>query len=154
MTPDQEIAFSRASLLLRVWLGGNMLIVHGIPKAMNAQSFVNRVDSWMPRFPHIDWVGMLGGGALDGLAHKLPQVPSLGWAAILAETVGSVCLVFGFATRWSATFLFVTMLVAGLGAHSGDSWKEREFVFTYAVMALSLIFMGGGLYSYDDRRLS
>ena len=154
MTPDQEIAFSRASLLLRVWLGGNMLIVHGIPKAMNAQSFVDRVDSWMPRFPHIDWVGMLGGGAMDGLAHKLPQVPSLGWAAILAETVGSVCLVFGFATRWSATFLCVTMLVAGLGAHSGDSWKEREFVFTYAVMALSLIFMGGGLYSYDGRRLS
>lgn len=152
--PDQEIALSRASLLLRVWLGANMLLVHGIPKAMNAEAFVNKVDSWMPRFPTINWVGMLGGGPLDGLAHKLPQVPSLGWAAILAETVGSVCLIFGFATRWAAASLFITMLVAGLGAHAGDSWKEREFVFTYCVMALSLMFLGGGQFSYDGRRLS
>lgn len=151
---DQEIAQSRASLVLRVWLGGNMLLVHGIPKAMQAQSFVAKVDGWMPRFPHVDWVGMLGGGPFDGLAHKLPQVPSLGWAAILAETVGAVCLIFGFATRWAATSLLITMLVAAFGAHAGDGWKERELALTYAAMALAILYVGPGLYSYDGRRLS
>ena len=151
---DQEIGQSRASLVLRVWLGANLLLVHGIPKAMNAQSFVSKVDGWMPRFPHIDWVGLMGGGAFDGLAHKLPQVPNLGWAAILSETVGAVCLLFGFSTRWSALSLLITMLVAAFGAHAGDSWGERELALSYAAMALAVIYLGPGLYSYDGRKLA
>lgn len=64
----------------------------------------------------IDWFG----NKEYGLGLPFPFL--LAWAATLAEIVGAVCLLFGFAVRWICIPLLITMAVAAGAAHWDNGW--------------------------------
>jgi len=52
----------------------------------------------------------------------LPAPYLLAWSAALIEVLGAVFLLFGFAVRWMALPLMVTMVVAAVTAHWHNGW--------------------------------
>ncbi len=118
-------------LLLRVWLGLTMVLVHGRFKIAN------------PSVP------------LGFFESKLGIPPALGWGAIIAETVFAVLLVIGFATRWAAGFLAVTMAVAFFVAHKHvleqGNPNTGELSFIYLAGFLAILIAGPGRYSVDAK---
>lgn len=52
----------------------------------------------------------------------LPAPYLLAWSAALVEALGAVFLLFGFAVRWVALPLMVTMVVAAVTAHWHNGW--------------------------------
>src|SRR6185369_15904598 len=79
-------------LVLRLWFGLSMLLIHGMGKMQNF------------------------GGTLDMFQKSgIPTV--FGVAAILSESVCSALVVLGLATRWAALFLVITMATAFARAH-------------------------------------
>ena len=74
-------------------------------------------------------------------------------AAIIAESVCAVLLVIGFATRWSAAFLSVTMAVAFVQAHhmvlKGPG--SGELAFLYLGGFLAILIAGAGRWSVDNK---
>jgi len=52
----------------------------------------------------------------------LPAPALLAHLAAYTETIGALLLLFGFATRWAALPLMVTMLVAAFTVHWGHGW--------------------------------
>lgn len=53
----------------------------------------------------------------------LPAPWLLAFLATASEAFGAVCLLFGFATRWMAIPLMVTMVVAATTVHWGNGWQ-------------------------------
>lgn len=117
-----------AALLLRLWLGLNLALAHGLPKLSDTQAFLS--SETLQSFP-------------------LPVLS--GWFAMLAEGLGGALLALGLFTRPAAAAVAATMLGAGLVAHAGDPWVAREFALTYAVVALYFLVLGGGVLSADER---
>ena len=70
--------------------------------------------------------------------------------AVLAEFVGSIFLIFGFATRFAAIPLLFTMLVAALIVHTNDAFAFKELPFLYATIYLVIAITGAGKYSVDS----
>lgn len=118
-------------LVLRVWLGLSMLLIHGKGKLMNSEATLGFFQS------------QLG----------IPNY--LGWGAILAETLFSLLLVLGFATRWSAGFLAVTMTVAFTMKHQlileQGNPNSGELAFIYLAGFVTLLIAGAGRYSVDAK---
>ncbi len=59
----------------------------------------------------------------------IPAPEIMAWVAGLAELIGGVCLVAGFAVRWAAIPLMFTMIVAATTAHWENGWHvlpEKE----------------------------
>jgi putative oxidoreductase len=114
-------------LVLRVGVGGFMLVAHG-------------------------WGKLAGFG---GLAGTFPDPIGLGSTvslvlAIFAEVLCALLIVVGLGTRFAAVPLLVTMLVAALVVHADDPWSKKEFALLYAIPFLTLIFTGGGGYALDS----
>ncbi len=112
-------------LLLRLTFG-LMMAVHGFGK-------VSDLIAGKTAFPD-----PLGIGA----------APSLALAAF-SEFLCALAVVVGFKTRWAAVPVAVTMLVAALVFHGGDSWESKELALLYASAFLTLVFTGGGRHSVD-----
>src|SRR5678816_704428 len=85
-----------ALLLLRVWLGISILLIHGLGK-------LQKFDATLSMFHD-----------------KLSIATPFAVAAIVSETLCAILLVVGFATRWAALFLAVTMAVAFVKVHGGN----------------------------------
>ncbi len=117
-----------ALLVLRVFTGLSMAAAHGWPKAASPASF-------------LDSVAEMG----------FPLAEGLGWAAIVAELVGGICLALGLGTRLSAFLIAVTMLVAAFVHHAGDPFGRREKALLYAAIALFFMVKGGGKLSIDAK---
>jgi putative oxidoreductase len=119
-----------ALLLLRVWLGLSMLVLHGWPKA---QLFGDGARN----FP--DPLG-IGGQASHALA-------------VFGEAVCSVLLVLGMLTRFSAMAGIVTMGVAFFmqkkGALSGVA--SGELAYVYLACYVVVFVAGPGRFSLDQR---
>lgn len=119
---------SLALLLLRLWLGGSMLALHGWTKL---QKLING-DFGFSDPIHI--------GAAPTLV-----------IAVICEVLGSVFLIAGFLTRLSALLLASTMAVAWGVAHnmklSGPG--NGELAFIYLGGYLALLFAGAGKYSVE-----
>lgn len=119
-----------ALLLLRVWLGLSMVLLHGWGK----------LDR------------LLDGNTKFRSVFGLPEAVSLGLAAG-AEVFGALFVVVGLATRWSALWLSVTMAMAFIvghgGALKGPGNGEMPFVFLAGFLAIFLA--GPGQYSIDSR---
>jgi uncharacterized membrane protein YphA (DoxX/SURF4 family) len=45
--------------------------------------------------------------------------------------------------------ILATMLVAGLGRHANDPFKDKEKAFLYAAIALACLGLGGGRLALD-----
>ncbi|MEI9864094.1 MAG: DoxX family protein [Limisphaerales bacterium] len=99
-----------ALLVLRVWIGLEMLIVHGIDKVSNFSGMA-------PHFPDPFGIGHNASLALS----------------VFAEFFISLFIIIGLFTRWSALVLMINMTVAFIGVHkaalTGDHSGELAFLY-------------------------
>lgn len=116
-------------LLLRVWLGGTMLLYHGWAKLSNFQAM-------SARFP-------------DAL-HLGSPTASLAMSTF-AEFGCAALIVLGIATRPAALFLVINMAVAFVVGHgmSLSGPRSGELAFVYLGGFLALLLTGAGRYSGD-----
>jgi len=115
-------------LLLRLWLGGSMLWLHGWDKLMNL--FAGKLSFLDP----------LGIG----------EVPSF-LLTILAEVGCSVLLVLGLWTRWAALILAFTMGVAFFVVNSASFKGGGELAWLFFGGYLALFAAGAGKFSVDKK---
>lgn len=119
-----------ALLILRVWLGLSMLLLHGWGKLVN---LINGTS----KFPDLLGLG---------------QTPTL-ILVVFAEVVCAALLVAGIYTRFCALLLAITMGVAYFIAHgaklSGPGNGELAFIFLAGFVALLLA--GGGRFGFDRK---
>jgi putative oxidoreductase len=119
-----------ALLLLRIWIGASMLLLHGWGKLAG---FSDRSQSFLNLF---------GIGSPATLA-----------LAIFGEVFLSVLLILGLFTRFAALGGMITMAVAFILVHeaalSGPNSGELAFIFLAAYTALFLT--GGGRFSADAK---
>lgn len=119
-------------LVLRVWLGLSMLLIHGLAKL---QAFSSTLAMFKDRM----------------------GIPApLGVCAILAESACSVLLVLGLATRPAAIFLAVTMGVAFAKVHkmmlvAPPGAQTGELAFVYLGGFVVLFLAGAGRFSVDEK---
>jgi putative oxidoreductase len=120
-------------LLLRVWLGASMLLLHGWPK-------IGKFSQMSSAFPDPFGVG--------------PKASLI--LAIFAEVVCAALLVVGFLTRFAALNLVVTMAVAFLIAHKGalTGPGSGELAYIYLAGFITLLVTGPGNYSLDQNKNS
>ena len=123
-----SLASSLALLLLRVWIGLEMLLLHGLDK-------MKHFSEQSAHFPDPLGVGHSTSMALN----------------IFAEVFMSALLVIGLLTRFAALVLAFNMTVAFIGIHEGalTGAGSGELAFVY-LMAYSAILLGGpGGFSFD-----
>ena len=81
-------------------------------------------------------------------------VPSLVFAMI-SDSICTLLMIFGLATRWAAAIVFVNILVAWAFVHhfefSGHAADHGELIVLYLGVTLTLFFSGPGRYSLDAR---
>jgi len=118
-------------LILRIWVGLTMLLNHGIGKAMN-------FSSMMEKFP--DAIGI---GRTPGLI-----------LMIFAEVVCAAMIVAGWYTRFAALVLGFGMGVAFLVAHGAklSNPGSGELAFIYLAVTAALFFSGPGRFSFDVKK--
>jgi putative oxidoreductase len=117
-----------ALLVLRVWVGGSMLLLHGWPKLV----------AW--------------GEKAATFADPFGIGPQASYAlALLGEVGGSVLLIFGLFTRLGALLGGVTMVVAFFIAHGAQltGAGNGELSFIYLGAYVMLLLAGGGFYAVD-----
>lgn len=117
-----------ALLVLRLWLGGSMLALHGWQKLIHYSSL-------NATFPD-----PLGVGSL--------------WSLVLAlcgEVLCQILLMLGFVTRLAALGAVATMGVAWYAVHKMalTGAQSGELAFIYLAGYLALVFAGAGRYSLD-----
>ena len=139
---------STASLILRVALGG-VIFAHGAQKLL----------------------GWFGGNGFEGTMGYFTNVMHLPWIVafmvIIGESLGSLGLIAGFLTRFTAASFIVIMAGAITTAHLPYgffmNWFGRqqgegfEFHLLVIAMSLSLLITGAGKWSVDGwlgRRLA
>lgn len=86
--------------------------------------------------------------------YKFPDPIGIGEKASLfctagAEFFGSILLIAGLLTRFSAGALLFTMLVAGLIHHWADPMDDKEVSLIYAIVYLLILVFGAGKFSAD-----
>jgi len=127
--PMPPISMQVGLLVLRVWLGLTMLLVHGLDKLQNFS------------------------GTVQTFQENMGIPAPLGAAAIFAESICAALLVVGLATRWAALFLSITMAVAFFKAHGAslatDGGASGEMAFIYLAGFLTLFLAGAGRFSAD-----
>lgn len=119
-------------LVLRVWLGLSMFLLHGLAKLQNF------------------------GGTVAMFQEKMGIPSVFGAAAVIAESVFAILLVIGLATRLSAAFLAVTMAVAFFKVHqlALSGANSGELAFIYLAGFVALFFTGAGRFSADAKVLN
>jgi putative oxidoreductase len=119
-----------ALLLLRLWFGGSLLILHGWGKLMGFSGMASS-------FPD-----PLGVGARNSLI-----------LAIIGEVVCPALLILGLFTRIAALGMAITMGVAFWAVHglalSGP--QSGELAYVYLGVAIALLIAGAGRFSLDGR---
>lgn len=88
------------------------------------------------------------------LADTFPD--PIGWGSrfsftmiMLAETLGSLCLVAGFLVRPAALVLAFGMFTASFLAYPGSTLATHELSFVYMGIYITLFISGGGKYALD-----
>lgn len=113
------------ALLMRVGIGATFIAL-GIPKFKGGVSGWTEIGSSM---------------ALIGLPYSA-FYPAFGLAAALAEVLGGLAIMIGFAYRTAAFFLFFTMIVAT--AKMMGSWPQVFWPASMAFFFLGAMFSGPG----------
>ncbi len=119
-----------ALLLLRLWLGLSMLVLHGWPKLQNLVS---------GKYEFADPIGI---GTFPSLV-----------MAVSTEFAGAILLILGLFSRLGALMLAGTMVVAWGISHgmklSGPGNGELAFIYLAGFLAIFLA--GPGKYSVDPQ---
>jgi putative oxidoreductase len=117
-----------ALLLLRLWLGLSMLLLHGWGKLTDFSAKAAKFA---------DPIG-IGSHASLGLA-------------VFAEVGCAALLIVGFLTRFAALSLAITMAVAFFLVHKSalSGAQSGELAFIYLAGFLALVFAGGGKFAFE-----
>lgn len=120
-----------ALLLLRLWFGLTLLILHGVPKLLN-------YSVMSEKFPDVIGIG---------------PIPTL-ILVILVEIVAATMVTLGVLTRLAALMIVVELGVAFFVAHgmqlSGKGNGELAFLFLAGFTAI--LFAGGGRFSLGAKK--
>lgn len=121
---------SLGQLILRLWVGLSMLLLHGWGKLSNYSTLSEKFMSVMGLSPSISLI-----------------------LAICTEVLASILLVLGLFTRAAAATLAGTMFVAFSMAHGMHLTGEKsgELAFIYLAAYVALIFLPPGRFSLDSR---
>ena len=103
-------------LVMRVMIGGMMLVKHGWPKLSN---FAERMHTFSDP---------LGVGSTTSLL-----------LATGAEVFAAIALMIGVATRLFSIPLVINMAVIVLIVHAGSAWPKIEFALLYLVPFFTLM---------------
>ena len=125
-TKSNPLIIDLVLLVIRIFVGFAMLS-HGYPKLQDLLSG-----------EEIQFFSFLG------LSDKTSLI-----LAVFAEFVCSIFIILGLFTRFAVFFLIITMAVAGLIVHSGDTFQKREASLLYLSVYLMLFAFGPGKYSID-----
>ena len=117
-----------ALLVLRLWIGLEMLLVHGIDKLSNFKAVA-------PNFPDPFGIGHTASLCLS----------------VFAEFFVSLLIIMGLFTRWSALVLIINMVVAFTTVHKGALTGDHngELAFLYLMGYVVLFLTGPGRVSAD-----
>lgn len=120
-------------LLLRVAVGAVFLFLHGLPR-------LGDPSSWARLGRSVGYLGIQFG-------HQV-----WGFAAVLAMTLGAVCLLLGWLHRPAALVLTITMGVASIWKfYPFGGWDAAAYPVSMAGVCLSLVVIGPGRFSLDNR---
>lgn len=120
-------------LILRVGIGV-MFMIHGVPKLMGGP------EKW----------AMLG-GTMKSIGIDFAPA-GWGFMAAISESGGGMLLALGFFTRPACFLLLNTMIVAAcMHLRKGDPFVAYSHAVEAGILFLSLLFIGPGKYSLDDR---
>ena len=116
----QNIGF----LFLRIFVGGTLLLAHGVPKLLDSKRFIEVLSS--NGFP-------------------LPNV--MAYLSISAEAIFPVFIILGVFIRVSALIVAINMFVALFVFHltiKGDPFANLEKAFLYMIVFTFIAMAGGG----------
>lgn len=122
-----ECIFSAGALLLRLGLGGAML-VHGL------QKFKLILNGGAEK-----WLDPMGIGAANSL-----------YLATFAELACSALVILGLFTRTASVFISITMFVAAFVFLKNAPWADRELAAVFLFGFIALAVLGGGNYSLSN----
>lgn len=117
---------SIALLLLRCVAGFGIVFNHGLKKLVN---YGNMADTFSDPL---------------GVGSQLSLI-----MAISAEFFCGIFFTLGFATRFTAIPLIITMAVAFFIVHGADPFSHRELALIYMAMFATILIIGPGKYSID-----
>ncbi|MEL7250555.1 MAG: DoxX family protein [Bacteroidota bacterium] len=129
-TTDRQVHL--AILLVRVFTGLALCTIF--------EKFMPRDGIWGPQAWFIEDVAEMG----------FPFPAFFAWAAVLSEFFGGILLVIGLWTRPAALLNLVVMIVATFLQHGGDISDKGLMSFTFLILCLSILLLGGGRYSVDQ----
>lgn len=112
--------------IFRLFVGLTMAFSHGLGKIPPPEQLIAGVESM-----------------------GFPIAIAFAWAAALSEFVGALLLASGLFTRIAASFMAVTMAVAGFIVHGADPFSKKEMALLYLTASVMFIFTGAGKYSLD-----
>jgi putative oxidoreductase len=117
-----------ALLVLRLWIGFEMLLVHGLDKLMHFNAYSQK------------FLDPFGIGPTASLA-----------LSVFAEFFVSMLIILGLFTRWSALVLIINMTVAFIGVHKAalSGPGAGELAFLYLMVYVVLFLAGPGRFSAD-----
>jgi putative oxidoreductase len=136
MAPLYDQTRDLAWPLVRLTAGG-FLLVHGLTKVLNTTITAFAANSMAKR----------------GIEPALAAA----YAVWFLETVGALCIMFGFLTRLIAGMVFVEFLVIVFVAQwrNGFQWNAPgggwEFPAFWGLIILAILIGGGGAYSVDRK---
>ncbi len=116
----QNIGF----LFLRIFVGGTMLLAHGISKLLDPKPFIEAIGSNGFPYPHI-----------------------MAYFSISAETIFPLFIILGIFTRISALIAAINMFVAAFVFHltiKGDPFANFEKALLYLIIFIFIAIAGGG----------
>ncbi len=121
-------------LILRIGLGC-MFLFHGFPIIFGGPEIWEEVGSLVMPDISIQLITVLGG-----------------FIAAIAEFVGGICIILGLFFRPACLLLAITMTFASvMHLRRGDTLGGASHAIENGIVFLSLIFIGPGKYSIDEK---
>ena len=126
-------------LMLRIWLGGVFLWVHGAPMLFKGDV----VKTWQSV-----------GEAIQHWGITMPPPKFWGFLAMLTETGGIVLFIFGMLFRPACLLLVIVMSVAATHHFVSEKTfssglREASHAMELGIIFFSMMFIGPGKYSFD-----
>jgi len=135
------------------------LFIGSNDRLMNWGILILRIAIGIVMFAHGSQkvLGVFGGKGLDAtvsmMSAGLGLPPFFIYLSVFTEFFGGIALLFGVLTRFFGVAVLINMLVAVLAVHFKNGFFAPtgfEFPWTLAMIALGIIIMGPGEFSFDQ----